>query len=70
MTWERIPPRLVWEKVQPDRGFSPQGYLGFDDTVVDKRHSAQIEWVRRQYSGNAKGVSKGIGVVTGVYVNP
>ncbi|NJO17913.1 MAG: IS701 family transposase, partial [Thioploca sp.] len=56
--------------MQPDRGFSPQGYLEFDDTVVDKRHSAQIEWVRRQYSGNAKGVSKGIGVVTGVYVNP
>jgi hypothetical protein len=42
----------------------------FDDTVVDKRHSYQIELVRRQYSGNAKRVIKGIGVVTCVYVNP
>jgi hypothetical protein len=29
-----------------------------------------IELVRRQYSGNAHGVVKGIGVVTCVYVNP
>ncbi len=50
--------------------FSPKGYIGFDDTVVDKRHSSQIEWVRRQSSGNAKRVIKGIGVVTCVYVNP
>ena len=67
---ERIPPRLVWENVQPDVMLSPQGYLVFDDTVLDKRHSYQIELVRRQYSGNAKRVIKGIGVVTCVYVNP
>ena len=42
----------------------------FDDTVMDKRYSYQIELVRRQYSGNAKRVIKGIGVVTCVYVNP
>jgi hypothetical protein len=29
-----------------------------------------IELVRRQYSGNAHGVIKGVGVVTCVYVNP
>jgi hypothetical protein len=67
---ERIPPRLVWENVQPDLVLSPEGYLVFDDTVLDKRHSDQIEIVRRQYSGNAKRVIKGIGVVTCVYVNP
>ena len=67
---DRIPPRLVWENVQPDIVFSPQGYVVFDDTVVDKRHSYRIELVRRQYSGNAKRVIKGIGVVTCVYVNP
>jgi len=67
---DRIPPRLVWENVQPDIVLSPQGYLVFDDTVVDKRHSSRIEVVRRQYSGNAKCVIKGIGVVTCVYVNP
>ena len=46
------------------------GYIVFDDTVADKNYSYQIELVRRQYSGNAHGVIKGIGVVAGVYVNP
>ena len=32
--------------------------------MVDKNYSYQIEVVRRQYSGNAHGVIKGIGVVT------
>jgi hypothetical protein len=67
---ERIPPRLVWEHVQGDLIRSPQGYLGYDDTVLDKRVAYEIELVRRQYRGNAKAVIKGIGVVTGVYVNP
>lgn len=49
---------------------SLEGYLVFDDTVLDKRYSFTIESVRRQYSGNAHGVIKGIGVVTCVYVNP
>ncbi|HLF28167.1 MAG TPA: hypothetical protein VJG32_17695 [Anaerolineae bacterium] len=39
------------------------GYLVFDDTIVDKNFSRQIELVRRQYSGSAQGVIKGIGVV-------
>lgn len=42
----------------------------FDDTVLDKNFSFAIDLVRRQYSGNAKAVIKGIGVVTCVYVNP
>lgn len=37
---------------------------------MDKNFSRHIELVRRQYSGNAHGVIKGIGVVTCVYVNP
>lgn len=49
---------------------SPKGYLLFDDTVIDKRHSFSTELVRRQWSGNAKRVIKGSGVVTCVYVNP
>jgi hypothetical protein len=49
---------------------SPHGYVLFDDTVLDKNHSWAIEAVRRQWSGNAKRVIKGIGVVTCVYVNP
>ena len=46
------------------------GYVIFDDTVLDKRYARNIALVRRQYSGNAKGVINGIGVVICVYVNP
>lgn len=67
---EKITPRLVWENVANQVVFTPKGYLVFDDTVLDKHHSFAIELVRRQYSGNAHGVIKGIGVVTCIYVNP
>ena len=67
---ERITPHLVWENVKGQVEQTPEGYLVFDDTVVDKNFSFKIELVRRQYSGNAQGVIKGIGVVTCVYVNP
>ena len=67
---ERITPRLVWENVKPHIAQTQHGYVIFDDTVLDKRYARNIKWVRRQYSGNAKGVINGIGVVTCVYVNP
>ncbi|MEO1211848.1 MAG: transposase [Cyanobacteria bacterium J06638_20] len=67
---EKITPRLVWQNVAEQVVVTPRGYLVFDDTVLDKQHSFAIELVRRQYSGNAHGVIKGIGVVTCVYVNP
>jgi hypothetical protein len=67
---ERISPRLVWENVRSQVVMTPTGYLIFDDTVVDKNHSRAIELVRRQYSGNAHGLIRGVGVVTCVYVNP
>ena len=38
--------------------------------MIDKNYASKIEMVRRQYSGNAGRVIKGIGVVTCVYVNP
>jgi hypothetical protein len=44
--------------------------LAFDDTVLDHDSAFKIELVRRQYSGNAHAVIKGIGVVTCVYINP
>lgn len=66
----RIPPRLVWDNVKTDLVAHERGYLIFDDTVLDKRHSRHIEPARRQWSGNAKGIVEGIGVVTCVYVNP
>ena len=67
---DRIPPRLVWEHVKDHIALTPEGYVIFDDTVLDKRHARKIALVRRQYSGNAQGVINGIGVVTCVYVNP
>jgi hypothetical protein len=66
---DRIRPRLVWENVKAQVVQTPAGYVVFDDTVVDKDFSCQIELVRRQYSGNAHGLIRGIGVVTCVYVN-
>jgi hypothetical protein len=67
---EQITPRLVWENVKEQVVQCDSGHIVFDDTVVDKNYSYQIALVRRQYSGNAHGVIKGIGVVTCVYVNP
>lgn len=67
---EKITPRLIWENVKSQLITNNSGYLIFDDTVLDKNFSFKIELVRRQYSGNAKKVIKGIGVVTCIYVNP
>jgi len=67
---EKLSPKLTWENVQSQVIQTPKGYLIFDDTVADKNFSHHIELVRRQYSGNAHGVIKGIGIVTCVYVNP
>lgn len=67
---DEVRPRLVWENVKEQVIVTPYGFLVFDDTVIDKNFSHKIELVRRQYSGNAHGVIKGIGVVTCVYINP
>jgi hypothetical protein len=69
LSGEKITPRLVWENVASQVVESATGYVVFDDTVLDKQHSFAIELVRRQYSGNAHGVIKGIGVVTCIYIN-
>jgi hypothetical protein len=67
---QRITPRLVWDNVESQVIRTPKGYIVFDDTVLDKNYSFAIELVRRQYSGNAHSVIKGIGVVTCIYINP
>src|SRR5688572_11982581 len=67
---EKITARMVWENVKGQLITSPNGYVAFDDTVLDKNSSFKIELVRRQYSGNTHGIIKGIGVVTCVYINP
>jgi len=67
---DKLTPALVWEHVKRDIDQSEEGYLIFDDVVLDKRDSASIEITKWQYSGNEGRVIKGIGVVTCVYYQP
>jgi SRSO17 transposase len=65
----KITPKTLWLNVKKAIEVDEDGYLVFDDTVLDKRHSQKIELVRKQYSGNAHQIIRGIGVVSCVYVN-
>jgi hypothetical protein len=67
---DRVTGSDVWHNVRGDIVHSPNAYIVFDDTVLDKNFAHRIELVRCQYSGNAHGLIKGIGVVNCVYVNP
>jgi hypothetical protein len=67
---EKLSPRLLWEQVAPLVERDPDAYLIFDDTVLEKSFGPRIEMVRKQYSGNKKGVIGGMGMVSCVYVNP
>lgn len=61
---------VVWQRVEGEIKRSGLGYILFDDTVLDKRYSREIEMARRQYSGNEGGIVRGIGVVNCLYLNP
>lgn len=63
-------PKYLWEKVKELIVMSPDGRIIFDDSVLNKEHSFNIEGVRRQYSGREHGIVKGIGVVNCLYYNP
>ncbi len=67
---EKLTPRLLWDNVKDLIELDEDAYVVFDDTVIDKRFSEEIEIVRRQYSGNEHGVVRGIGIVNCIYVNP
>ena len=67
---DKLTPSLVWEHVKPIMTQSGNAYVIFDDTVLDKSYSFAINGVRRQWSGNAKAVIKGIGVVNCLYYEP
>ena len=45
-------PEDLWTNVQETIVFDPKGYIVYDDTVLDKRHSFKIECVYKQWSGN------------------
>ena len=66
----KLTPRIIRDKALSEIPLSEYGFVLFDDTVVDKDFSFEIEMVRSQYSGNAHDVIKGIGIVTCVYYNP
>ena len=67
---DRLRPRHVWEAVKPHLEQIPDGYVVFDDTVLEKRYAKEIALAKKQYSGSAGGLINGIGIVTCVYVNP
>jgi len=67
---EKMTARIIWEHVKGSIIHSPRGCVVFDDSILDKNHSRSIDLVRRQYSGNAHGLIKGIGMVNCLYVNP
>lgn len=67
---DKLTARMIWESVRGQVVMSKLGYVVFDDSILDKNYSHQIELVRRQYSGNAHAIIKGIGVVNCLYVNP
>ena len=70
MAKPKYTPALLWEHISPDVIPSENGYIIFDDTVLNKRNSKKIEVARTQYSGAVGGVTTGIGVVSLVYYNP
>lgn len=59
---QQLPPRLLWDSAQDKVQPTAQGYLLFDDTVLDKSFGPCIELTRRQYSGNTHSVIRGIGL--------
>jgi len=67
---ENLSPSLLWDNVKQLIQMDEQAYIIFDDTVLDKRYSRDIELTRKQYSGNEHRVIQGIGLVTCLYVNP
>lgn len=70
LKYDKLTPSLVWEYVKPRMTQSGNAYVIFDDTVLDKSYSMVIDGVRRQWSGNAHAVIKGIGVVNCLYYEP
>jgi len=70
MRRDKLTGRMVWEHVEGDIVHSPNGCLVFDYSVLNNNQSLSIALLKRQYSGNAHGLVKGIGMVNCLYVNP
>ena len=66
---DKLTPSLLWDNVKELIEREETAYLIFDDTVIDKRYSEEIELTRWQYSGNEHGVIRGIGLISCIYSN-
>ena len=67
---ENIPSSELWESVKGDIESDDEGYIIFDDVVLQKPYAKEIEVLRNQWSGSDKRIVLGIGIVTCIYVNP
>jgi hypothetical protein len=47
---DRLPPRLVRESVKPHLKQTPNGYVIFDDTTLDKAQAKKIALAKKQYN--------------------
>ena len=64
-----LKPAEIYKKTKNLIG-DKEGFLIFDDTVLDKHRSECIELVNPQYSGNTHGVINGISMVNAIWYNP
>jgi len=67
---DKLTGKIIWEHVKGDVVQTPNGCLVFDDSVLDKNHSKNIEPVERQHSGNAHDPIRSIAVVDCLHINP
>ena len=63
----KFTPSQLWKWVAPHLEDTLESMLIVDDSVQNKKYSRFIELVKRQYSGNEKGLVSGIGVVNLVH---
>lgn len=64
---DKLSARGLWELVAPLLKDSQEAYLIVDDSVQNKQYSRKIELVKKQYSGAAHGLVRGIGVINLVH---
>ena len=59
----------IWNNIQFEIEIDENGFIIFDDSVLDKSSSEAIELAKRLYSGNEHRVIMGIGIISCIYVN-
>ena len=64
---DKLTAHSLWELVEPLLKDSEDAYLLVDDSVQNKQYSRKIELVKKQYSGAAHGLVRGIGVINLVH---